>query len=326
MVRTLPAYRYAQVASYAMYNRLHGECVYPFYASYKVTHHCPLQCKFCNVWKEDTPDLKTPEVKKVLDNLGRSSIFLLSLEGGDPLLRHDLVEILKYARTKPFYLFFTTSGDLFDKRPMKDIVRWVDYLHISIDEGHGNLFRLDELAKYQAFGRQICVQTVVTRNDIGALEEKVAKVHAAGARTVVMPACHLDNTDDYYPEPGEFAAEILRLRREYPNTITTPLPFLDNIAKPHGCSTSSIIIDSDGGLFYPCRTLGEHHANLVERDLMEFVRSEDGARCRMAMRACDRRCGWYQYFATDAFSSIQSLVQSFSPYLRDVVRPSKTAC
>jgi hypothetical protein len=135
------------------------------------------------------------------------------------------------------------------------------------------------------------------------------------ARTVVMPACHLDGTDDFYPEPAKFKSELLRLKKTYPNTITTPKGFLDNINKPHGCSASSVIIDSDGGLFYPCRTVGEHLYNFTKGSFMEFLRTPEAKKARGAMNECNRSCGWYQYFATDVFASPRSLYSSLSPYL-----------
>jgi hypothetical protein len=130
-----------------------------------------------------------------------------------------------------------------------------------------------------------------------------------------MPACHLDGTDDFYPDPAEFRKEILRLKKKYPNTITTPKGFLDNINKTQGCSTSSIIIDSDGGLFYPCRTIGEQIYNFTEGSFMEFLKTDKAEKAREKMKKCDRCCGWYQYFATDVFASPSSIFSSFSPYL-----------
>ncbi len=314
-MKSLPPSKYLSTAKYAFVNRLNNESIYPFYASFKVTHKCSLRCSFCNVWMEDTPDLSKEEVFKVIDNIGNSSIVVLSLEGGDPLMRKDLGDILRYAHTKPFYLFFTTNGHLLDKRPMKEYGKHIDYLHISIDEGHGNLDYFERLDEFQRYGPEICIQIVVTKDTMYAMEDKVKKVYKTGARTVIMPACHLDGTDDYYPDPQAFRKEIIRLKKQYKNTITTPNGFLDNINKPHGCSTSSIIIDSDGGLFYPCRTIGKRLFNFTEGSFNEFLTTDKAHRARQEMKHCPRCCGWYQYFATDVFASPTSIVSSLSPYL-----------
>lgn len=314
-MKKLPLQKYLQTMRYAFTNYVAKDCIYPFYASYKVTHICSLKCSFCNVWKEKTPDLKKEEVFKVLDNIGNSSIIVLSLEGGDPLIRKDLGEILEYAHQKPFYLFFTTNGHLLDKRPMVDYGKHIDYLHISIDEGHDNLEFFERLEEFQSYGPEICIQIVVTKDTLDALEDKVKRVYDVGARTVVMPACHLDGTDDYYPNPAKFRDELIRLKKKYVNTITTPRGFLDNINKPHGCSTSSVIIDSDGGLFYPCRTVGNRIFNFTEGSFMEFLKTNEAKQARNDMKECKRSCGWYQYFATDVFASPFSIASSLRPYL-----------
>jgi MoaA/NifB/PqqE/SkfB family radical SAM enzyme len=264
---------------------------------------------------EKTPDLPKDQVFKVIDNIADSSIVVLSLEGGDPLIRKDLGEILEYAHQKPFYLFFTTNGHLLDKRPMQDYGKHIDYLHISIDEGHDNLKFFDRLEEFQSYGPEICIQIVVTKDTMPDLENKVRRVHKVNARTVVMPACHLDGTDDHYPAPDEFRKEITRLKKTYPNTITTPRGFLDNINLQHGCSPSSIIIDSDGGLFYPCRTVGTRLYNFTEGSFMQFLKTQEAQKARNDMKECMRNCGWYQYFATDVFASPTSIASSLSPYI-----------
>jgi MoaA/NifB/PqqE/SkfB family radical SAM enzyme len=275
---------------------------------------------------EDTPDLKLDQVKTVIDNIGKSSVVVLSLEGGDPLVRKDLGEILEYSYQQPFYLFFTTNGHLLDKRPMNEYGKHIDYLHISIDEGHDNLEFFERLEEFQSYGPEICVQIVVTKDTMDDLETKVKRVFEVGARTVVMPACHLDGTDDFYPDPGLFRKHIIQLKKQYPNTITTPKGFLDNINKPHGCSTSSIIIDSDGGLFYPCRTVGERIYNFTEGSFMEFVKTKPAKQARQHMRQCTRCCGWYQYFATDVFASPFSFVSSLKPYLMKQPQQKPRSC
>lgn len=314
-MKKLSLEKYLKTIRFAFINYLSGENIYPFYASFKVTHKCSLKCSFCNVWMEKTRDLPKEYIFKILDNIDNSSIVVLSLEGGDPLMRKDLGEILEYAYKKQFYLFFTTNGHLLDKRPMDEYGKYIDYLHISIDEGHDNLEFFNRLEEFQSHGAEICIQIVVTKSTLSSVEDKVKRVYEAGARTVIMPACHLDGTDDYYPDPKKFRNEINRLKKSYKNTITTPKGFLNNINKSHGCSTSSIIIDSDGGLFYPCRTVGERIYNFTEGSFMEFLKTPEAKQARRNMRRCNRSCGWYQYFATDVFASPPSIVTSLSPYI-----------
>jgi MoaA/NifB/PqqE/SkfB family radical SAM enzyme len=198
---------------------------------------------------------------------------------------------------------------------MKEYGKYIDFLHISIDEGHNNLDFFNRLEEFCSYGPEICIQIVVTKDTLTALESKIIPIYKAGARTVVMPAAHLDGTDNYYPDPLQFRQEILRLKKKYKNTITTPKGFLDNISKPHGCSPSSIIIDSDGGLFYPCRTVGNRLFSFTNGSFMKFLQTPLAQKARNDMKKCNRCCGWYQYFATDVFASPLSIFSSLGPYL-----------
>ncbi len=311
----LSSKRYKEILKYVLLNRIKRDYIYPFYASFKVTHKCNMRCSFCNVWMEKTADLPTKGILKILDNIGNSSIVVVSLEGGDPLLRPDLMKILKHAYKKPFYLFFTTNGSLLDKNPMKKYCKYIDFLHISIDEGHNNLGLFERLEEFQNYGAPICVQIVVTKNTLDALESKVKKVYEADARTVIMPAVYLSGTKNVYPKPNKFRDKILMLKNKYKNTIITTDGFLDNINKPNGCSSSSVIIDSDGGLFYPCRQLESKPFNLLEGSLIEFLESKKAEEYRKKMKLCRKKCGWYQYFATSTFASSKSFFSSIKPYI-----------
>jgi MoaA/NifB/PqqE/SkfB family radical SAM enzyme len=96
-----------------------------------ITRKCNYRCKGCNVWKEqDQRELSTEEVKLGLDILKDTGIVELVLSGGDPLLRKDAPEIIKYASN----LFFTTvydNGSMAKKN--LEALRNVDFVAISID-------------------------------------------------------------------------------------------------------------------------------------------------------------------------------------------------
>jgi MoaA/NifB/PqqE/SkfB family radical SAM enzyme len=241
------------------------------------------------------------------------------MEGGDPLLRKDIGEILEYASTKPFMLLFTTSGEQFHRLPMDEYGKHIDFLHVSIDEGHGNVYLYDKIQDFTHWGPIVCAQIVVRNKDMDTLETKIMKCHATGAKAVVMPACHIPNTENMLPDPSEFSHLVLELKQKYPNTIINPDKYLANFDQPHSCTTASIIIDSDGGIFYPCRTLEEKPFNLLERSLDEIVLSNEAAKYRDIMKKCEQHCHWYQYFATDSFLSANEFLGAIRPYLTNLL-------
>ena len=318
-IRHLPPSKYFATAKYALADYAVKDFRYPFYCSFKIIQKCDSSCAFCNVWRMPGPEMPTLKVLKVIDNIAASSVVLLSLEGGEPLLRKDIGEILEYIRTKPVYLLFTTSGKLFGKRPMKEYARYIDFLHISMDEGHRNVDLYESLPEFVSWGPIVCAQIVVMKENLSDLEKKISKCYAAGARAVVMPACHIPGTPDFLPEVEKFRDEVQRLKMKYPRTIITTDKYLRTLDQPYGCNAASVIVDFDGRLYYPCRTLMEKSIDASEESLMEFLDTEKAVECREKMKGCNINCHWYQYFATDSFVSLRSSLSSLTPYLNELL-------
>jgi len=313
MIRLLPISKYLKTASALLSNRLRGESRYPFYASFKLTSRCHFNCSFCNIRNDRQEDLSTEKVKRILDHLSASSVILVGFEGGEPLLRADIGELLEYARSKSFYLLFTTSERKLESYPMKEYAKYIDFFHISIDEGHRNLELYDRLPEFRNYGSQMAVQIVVTEETLQALESKVKRCQEVGANAVIMPAVHMNRTENRFPDLSRVEQEILRLKKVYPATIYTPNGYFDAVREGR-CSTASVIINSDGRLYYPCHILENRGPDLAEQPLMPWLRSPEAALFRNQMKNCARRCGWYQYFSINDFVSLSSTYDSLKPF------------
>ncbi|MBD3345915.1 MAG: radical SAM protein [Chitinivibrionales bacterium] len=311
-MRVLPVFHYFPTAKGLFDNWLAGESIYPFYASFKLTSRCHFGCPFCNVRDNRTPDLSTRDIKRILDNLSRSSILMTSFEGGEPLLREDIGELLEYASRCKFYLLFTTSVKNLLEYPLHTYGKYIDFFHISIDEGHNNLDMYDLLPELTKLPTQVSVQVVVTRDTVDALEKKVAQCSKNGANIVIIPATHMDNTDDYFPDMEFLEKKMLELRKRYPRTIHTPQNYF-KAYKKRKCSSASIIIAPDGSLYYPCHILREKGPDLRTTDLNRWLRTDSAKKQRKKMHQCTRNCGWYQYYSIDSYTSIQSAYESLMP-------------
>jgi len=313
-MRLLPLKKYGLVAKCLLKNKMAHEPIYPFYASFKLTSRCHFSCSFCNIKDEKREDMGTENVKRILSNLSDSSVVLVSFEGGEPLLRQDIGELLRFARERDFYLLFTTSERRLERYPMKEYCRFIDFLHISIDEGHDNLLMLDRLGEYRAYGARLSIQMVVTRDTLRSLEKKIRLCHEAGAAAVVMPAVHMNRTGDMFPDWDRFETEIRRLKKAYPKTIFTPDGYFDAVRRGK-CSAESVIIDTNGELYYPCHILEAKGPDLAITPLMSYVESKEAASARRLMESCERKCGWFQYFAIPEFTSIRTALSALGPAL-----------
>lgn len=74
--------------------------VRPLVAECFLTDNCNLRCISCACWREQTRnELTTDEWKNVLSQLAALLIHKVNFTGGEPLLRRDTVELIRYAQT-----------------------------------------------------------------------------------------------------------------------------------------------------------------------------------------------------------------------------------
>lgn len=81
------------------------------------THSCNLTCRICEIWKttNQKDDVSASAIKRILFQAHQLGIQEICLTGGEPLLRHDIFEIIEYAqslRIKP--LGIISNGILID--------------------------------------------------------------------------------------------------------------------------------------------------------------------------------------------------------------------
>ena len=314
-MRVLNPQAYFAAAGAILKNFVSGDGIYPLYASLKLTAKCHFGCPFCNMHKHSNEkDLSTGQIIKILDNLSKSSILMTSFEGGEPLLREDIGELLEYARKKcNFYLLFTSSAKNILDYPLEKYCRNIDFLHVSIDEGHNNLEMFDLLPQLCKFKSELSVQIVVTQDALQNLEEKVKKCFAAKANCVIIPAAEMDGAKKKsFPNIDEFERKIRELKRKYPLTIHTPLGFF-KAYKSAKCSPASVIIAPNGKLFYPCNIIGDFGCDLTETDINGWLASNEAKIARGKMKNCEINCGWYQYYSIDSYLSLSTIWEALSP-------------
>lgn len=69
----------------------------PFQALVQVTNRCNMRCSFCDFWPNPAPprdELTAGDYARVAAELAELGCFVVSIEGGEPLARPDLVDIV----------------------------------------------------------------------------------------------------------------------------------------------------------------------------------------------------------------------------------------
>jgi MoaA/NifB/PqqE/SkfB family radical SAM enzyme len=91
----------------------------PYYMDIAVTNRCQCQCIHCysyNQREDKRRELTISEIKAFLDQARRLGAFIASFTGGEPLLREDITEIIRYAHDLGFMTRLNTNALLLDRK------------------------------------------------------------------------------------------------------------------------------------------------------------------------------------------------------------------
>ena len=89
----------------------------PLVMSWNVTRECNMKCSHCYINATENKlahELTTEEGKKLIDQICQVSKPLLILSGGEPLLRPDIYELIKYGASKGLKMGLGSNGSLID--------------------------------------------------------------------------------------------------------------------------------------------------------------------------------------------------------------------
>jgi len=141
-LKSLPVYKNSSIKS-AFYRALFFLSVLycrffkldkPLFIVLVTNNRCNLNCIYCygNYGeRKDYKDYSTKELLKVIDKLKDLGTRLITIHGGESLLRNDIGEIINYVKHKGFYVGFNTNGYLVSKKI--DQLRCVDTICLSLD-------------------------------------------------------------------------------------------------------------------------------------------------------------------------------------------------
>jgi MoaA/NifB/PqqE/SkfB family radical SAM enzyme len=106
-----------------------------FYLMFGITYNCQLKCPHCcvgNYENEPVRELTTDEIKDILDQSAKA--FVINFFGGEPTMRLDLIELIKYASERSVYVFCDTNGIKITKNYAKQLREsGLELLYVSID-------------------------------------------------------------------------------------------------------------------------------------------------------------------------------------------------
>lgn len=158
----------------------------PLSVSWAITYQCNLQCEHCYAKKDKVKELTLEKCQRVIDKLLEWNCLDISFEGGEPLIKKEFFDILKYAKRNNFIVDILTNGILLNQennKKLEESIDDIDRIQISLDgwrtqndiiRGNnsydivlGNLMNLSGL-------KNVTINTVVTKNNVNTLDKMVA--------------------------------------------------------------------------------------------------------------------------------------------------------
>lgn len=308
----------------------------PLILSYFVTFRCNLRCSYCDYWdpsyQEKYPELCTADAIRVLE-ICRTGNPALALSGGEPLLREDIVDILKAARRvgySPISLF--TNSLLLSER--EEVLDYVDFLQISLDtisdssqgktaDHIGVAATVKETVRIYARMQKkrkfkINVNCVVSEDYIDDAQAVLDFARSQGVRFTLAPRLINERPAPTLVGNLEYANMIERLIRDKrrSRTIMDTMVYLSHIQffRPFSCLPwLTPRLYPNGELLYPCPILSYSSYNVIEigswKELESKILKNHGTHVR-----CARQCFLPCYLETS------TLMSDFADGLKDLTR------
>src|SRR3990170_5119826 len=193
----------------------------PIFCGHKLTYNCNLRCKMCPFWNRSSKDSSTEREKAILRQIYDSGACGIAFEGGEPLLRNDLVEILAFSRSLPLHTSLITNGTLLESR-IDEIASYINgVVYVSLDglekthdaiRGVNGCFR--KALRGIIASREkvsVTVNTTIMAENICEIEDMVKLAKALDIKISVAVAHEYCNTKASAPTHNEIRATARKL-------------------------------------------------------------------------------------------------------------------
>lgn len=165
----------------------------PFFVDWAITGRCNLSCLHCE--RKMGGELSTEEAKRVVGEIAALKPGWVIVEGGEPLLRPDIFEILAHMRSQDLEVYLITNGMSLDGEKVGILRDLGVKVMVSIDsadpENFARIRRGARLEKVVGAARSLAaegilcaVNTVISKENYREIPEILALSASLGARKV----------------------------------------------------------------------------------------------------------------------------------------------
>jgi MoaA/NifB/PqqE/SkfB family radical SAM enzyme len=227
----------------------------------------------CPFWKRSSRDSSTETEKAILRRIYDSGACGIAFEGGEPLLRNDLVEILAFSRSLPLHTSLITNGTLLESRIDKIAPYINGVIYVSLDgmeKTHDEIRGVNGCFRKAVRGitasrekASVTVNTTIMAENVHEIEDLVKLAKELDVRISVAVAHQYCNAEASAPtsdEIRETAGKLVEMKKKgYP--LVNSISYFKVIAKEKNwtCKPWSLVnVGPEGKLVLPCYVRNEY--------------------------------------------------------------------
>jgi MoaA/NifB/PqqE/SkfB family radical SAM enzyme len=231
----------------------------------------------CPFWKRPSQDSSLEQEKAILKQIYDSGACGIAFEGGEPLLRNDLVEILAFSRSLPLHTSLITNGTLLESR-IDEISPYINgVIYVSLDglekthdviRGVSGCFK-KAIVGISAAARKVpvTINTTIMAENLYEVEGLVKLAKELNARISVAIAHEYCNAKASAPtekEIVEIAGKLVAMKKKgYP--IVNSISYFKVMIKEKNwkCKPWAMVnVGPDGKLVLPCYVRNEYATSI----------------------------------------------------------------
>ncbi len=274
----------------------------PVIINWALTNRCNFSCRHCYSRVNTNEDLDTATIRRLIRKASEAKVLCLNFGGGEPLLRADFLDIVRFATDLGLAISMNSNGFIIDRQTVIDLkASGIRKVGISIDSPEAavhDTFRNTEQSHARALqalvhlrdaGIETSVSSVICRinaEDLQGLVDMAASVNASCINFHDFKCSGLGYTNrselDLTPEEWravyEEAVALKESTGELQVMLDDPIISLlgqadgESLVKGSVCGKLSLYVKADGAVS-PCGFIPTPIGNLLDDDLLEIWRN-----------------------------------------------------
>ena len=286
-----------------------------FWLAWQVTYRCNFRCRFCNYWTDKYPsegELTPEQFAEGAEKLYKIGNMMISLAGGEPLLRRDLPEIVE-ALARHHLPMITTNGWLAAEDLARDLWKRGLYgVSISIDFADSRLHDRDrgvEGAYERAVGaldifsrtrtetrQKVNLMAVLRRDNLAEMEKLILLAKQHDAYFMVQPYCSMKTGDESFTPRDHVSKTLVGLKKKHWNFLSNTV-FLERFDEAlnggvPGCLAGRLFfnIDHRGDIAKCVEDMDNPIGNILTSSVEEIKTGLQKAHEENTCKACWYNC------------------------------------